>query len=200
MYHEILKVNPEAGQDEIDAAFQRELALLTAPAYELSSETLMRGLELTHAWLAVSPKERRDRLVLVAQYQSLLSQVTALKQSLREQDQLSNLADLVHKLDASDQEKTRLLRQGTKLMEQLELLFAAREQRLIAENQLLRKKNAELTAKLEDKTTECRLLSEKAAKAAASLEEQRTMGLSAAKELQLQTDMIKRLSAELAKK
>ena len=83
MNHEILKVNPEAGQNEIDTAFIREFALLNEHGNEDTPERLMQLLELMHAWLAATPKERRDNRMLAAQGQLAVSQGAAREPSHR---------------------------------------------------------------------------------------------------------------------
>lgn len=199
MNHEILKVNPEAGQSEIDTAVMREFALLNVHGNDLTSETLMRALELIHAWLAATPKERRDNRVLALQGQLAASQGAARESAHREQAKYSALAAFCDKLKASNQAQSELLRRGSDIMEQLETRVTASQKHFISENKLLRTKHTDLTAKLEQKATECQLLAEKVAKAESALAEQRTIGLATAKELEHRAELIRKLSAALAK-
>ena len=199
MNHEILKVNPEAGQNEIDTAFIREFALLNEHGNEDTPERLMQLLELMHAWLAATPKERRDNRMLAAQGQLAVSQEAARKASLREQAQHSALAAVRDKLDASAEAQSELIRWASDIMDYYETRFTASQKHFISENKLLRKQHTDLTAKLEQKAAECRLLSEKAAKAELTLAEQRTIGLATAKELKHRAELISKLSAALVK-
>lgn len=194
MYHEILKVSPKARQDEIDAAFRREVALIDTPMEQASSETMVRGLALMHAWVALSAKKRQDRLVVAVQRRSLRAERVARDRKEHDLELDTLLKKVVHHLKECNRDLLELRSQEVADRTRRAALFDTMEKRFNAEIQQLQTANAELVRE----ATERRQRIDRTEKLQGDLAEQKKNARAATAALEQNDVKIRQLTAQVA--